>query len=150
MPALLLAYLDPTGQVVAVRWRRITPGDRRYMAPLKAATPIPWGAEVIEGPRPLELVLVEGELDALAARMAGYDAMALGGTTPSASVIEWVVEHVGDVDGLALWFDDDGAGRAAVKRMALALGHRYGVEWVRSRVCEWRSAGDPAETLGAA
>lgn len=149
VPALVLPYLDPTGQVVAVRWRRMTPGDRRYMAPLGAPAPIPWGAEAVDGPRPLELVLVEGELDALAARMAGYDSMALGGTTPSGAVIDWLVEHVADVDGLALWFDGDDAGRKAVRTVALALGHRYGVEWVRSRVCQWRSAGDPAETLGA-
>lgn len=149
MPALLLPYLDVSGQVVAVRWRRITPGDKRYMAPLGAPTPIPWGAEVIDGPRPLEIVLVEGELDALAARAAGYDAMALGGTNPSSAVLEWVVEHAGDVDGLALWFDADDAGQAAVRRVAHALARRYGVEWCRSRVCAWRSAGDPAETLGA-
>lgn len=150
VPALLLPYLDPAGQVVAVRWRRLIPGNRRYMAPLRAPASIPWGAEAVEGPRPLELVLVEGELDALAARMAGYDAMALGGTTPAASVIEWVVEHVADVDGLALWFDDDAAGHAAVRRVALALGQRYGIQWLRSRVCQWRSVGDPAQTLGAA
>lgn len=149
VPAVLLPYVDPFGQVVAVRWRRITPGDRRYMAPLRSPAPIPWGAEALSGPGPLEIVLVEGEFDALAARMTGYDAIALGGATPSATVVRWIVENVRTVDALVLWPDDDNAGRAAMHRIALALGDRYGAEWVLSHVFSWRSERDPADILGS-
>ena len=151
IPALLIPYLSRAEQVEAVRFRRIDTGmDHRYMAPLRAGARIPWHAEAIDGPHPLHIVVAEGELDALALIQAGYDSIGLGGATPSRRLLSWLVDHVEDVDALALWTDPDQAGDRAVDRLANMLIKRYGAAWVRSRVTRWRAAADPATTLSRA
>ena len=76
--------------------------------------PIPW-REVRQA--------LEGELDGLACRQGGYDSMALGGATPSESVIAWIVEHLADASSVALWFDPDRAGTLAMNRLASLLAN---------------------------
>lgn len=149
--ALLLPYLDRNGtQVEAIRWRRITPGGRRYMAPLGAGARIPWRCEAVDGPDPLHLVVSEGEMDALALVQAGYNALALGGATPSGDVLDWLVGAVGHVSSLVLWTDDDTAGDGAAGRLVQLLHQKYGAAWVHHRVTRWRAASDPADTLAGA
>lgn len=148
VPALTLPYLSRTGQVEALRWRRIddAPEDR-YMVPPKGGACIPWRAEAVDGPHPLHIVVAEGELDALALCQAGYDAVGLGGATPSGALLAWLVDALEDVAGLALWTDADAAGDGAVDRLAALLIERYGASWVRGRVRRWRAPSDPADTL---
>lgn len=149
--AILIPYLSRTGQVEAVRWRRIDGAkDSRYMTPVGGGARIPWGAEAVDGPHPLELVIVEGELDALAARQHGYDSLGLGGATPSREVLRWVVGNVGDVSQLAIWTDSDEAGDSIASALAVELAKAHGAGFVRSKVVRWRTSTDAAETLGAA
>ena len=151
VPAIVLPYLDLGGHVVAVRWRRSDDvRENRFRTPLGGATPIPWHAEAVDAPRPLRLVVAEGELDGLALCQAGYDAIGLGGATPSTAVLTWLVEALEDVEHLALWTDADAAGDGAVDRLAAQLAERYGASWVRARVSRWRAAADPADTLKGA
>jgi hypothetical protein len=148
VPAIALPYLSRDGQVEAVRWRRIDDAaERRYMAPLGAGARIPYRAEAVDGPRPLRLVVAEGELDALALVQAGYDAVGLGGATPSADVLAWLADALEDAEAVALWTDSDDAGDGAVDRLAAALAERYGAGWVREHVTRWRATADPADTL---
>ena len=147
VPAALIPYYSRTGQVEAIRFRRMTGGDPRYMAPLRAGARIPWRAEAVEGPDPLELVVTEGELDALSLVQTGYEALALGGATPSGALLDWVVEAVANVAALALWTDADDAGDGAVDRLARRLAERYGWDWVESRVIRWRSQMDANDLL---
>ena len=141
-PAILICYFSRTGQVEAIRFRRMTDGDKRYMVPLRAGARIPWRAEAFDGPCPLDLVITEGELDALSLLGAGYDSTALGGATPSRALLKWVVEAVGHVSSIALWTDADAAGDGAVDRLARLLTEHYGWAWVESHVVRWRSTTD--------
>ena len=141
-PAILMPYFSRTGQVEAIRFRCMSPGERRYMAPIGAGARIPWRAETFDGPRPLDLVITEGELDALSLLQAGYESTALGGATPSRVMLEWVVDAVEDASTIALWSDDDAAGEGAVDRLARLLAERYGWAWVEAHLVRWRSATD--------
>ena len=141
-PAILIPYFSRTDQVEAIRFRRMTSGNERYMVPLGAGARIPWRAEAFDGPRPLDLVITEGELDALSLLGAGYESAALGGATPSRDILEWVVGAVEDANTIALWTDADAAGEGAVDRLARLLTERYGWAWVESHVVRWRSAAD--------
>ena len=147
VPAALIPYYSRTGQIEAIRFRRMTGGDRKYMVPLRAGARIPWHAEAVEGPDPLELVVTEGELDALSLVQAGYEALALGGATPSSALLDWVVEAVANVAALALWTDADAAGDGAADRLAQSLARRYGSDWVKGRVIRWRSQMDANDRL---
>ena len=149
VPALLIPYHSVTGQVEAIRFRRITQGDRRYMAPLGAGARIPWHAEAFDADRPLEVVVTEGELDALSLLQIGYDSVALGGATPSGALLSWVVEAVADVSRLALWVDADRAGNKAVEKLSRLLAARYGLNWVGRKVVRWRSSVDANDMLAA-
>ena len=146
-PALLIPYFSRTAQIEAIRFRRMVPGSPRYMALLKAGARIPWRCEAFDGPRPLELVITEGELDGLSLLQCGYDALALGGATPSRYVVEWVAEAAGDASSLALWTDADAAGKGAVDRLAAVLAERHGLRWVEEHVCRWSSEADPNDLL---
>ena len=106
-PAILIPYVSRADQVEAIRFRRMTPGDRRYMVPLGAGARIPWRAETFDGPRPLDFVITEGELDALSLLQAGYESVALGGATPSRAILESVVDAVEHASTIALWTDAD-------------------------------------------
>ena len=117
------------------------------MAPIGAGARIPWRAEVFDGPHPLELVVTEGELDALSLVQAGYEAVALGGATPSGALLDWVVEAVTNVATLALWTDADNAGDAAVERLTRLLVERYGWDWIEGRVIRWRCPMDANDLL---
>jgi len=141
-PAILIPYFSRTDQIEAIRFRRMTDGDKRYMVPLRAGARIPWRAEAFDGPCPLDLVITEGELDALSLLGAGYDSTALGGATPSRALLKWVVEAVGHVSSIALWTDADAAGDGAVDRLARLLTEHYGWAWVESHVVRWRSPTD--------
>lgn len=141
-PAILIPYVSRADQVEAIRFRRMTPGDRRYMVPLGAGARIPWRAETFDGPRPLDFVITEGELDALSLLQAGYESVALGGATPSRAILESVVDAVEHASTIALWTDADAAGEGAVDRLARLLAERYGWDWVESHVVRWRSAID--------
>ena len=142
VPAILIPYFSRTDQIEAIRFRRMTPGDRRYMAPIGAGARIPWRAEAFDGPRPLDLVITEGELDALSLLEAGYESVALGGATPSGVMLEWLVDAVEHANTIALWTDADPAGEGAVDRLARLLTKQYGWAWVESHVVRWRSATD--------
>jgi hypothetical protein len=143
VPALLIPYFSREGvQVEAIRFRALGRSERRYMAPCGAGGRIPWRAEAFDGPRPLELVVTEGELDALTLLQSGYESVALGGATPSSATIEWIVDAVENVGRLALWTDSDRAGDGAVDRLARALADRYGWPWVARHVVRWRSRQD--------
>ena len=95
-----------------------------------------------DGPRPLDLVITEGELDALSLLEAGYESVALGGATPSGVMLEWLVDAVEHANTIALWTDADPAGEGAVDRLARLLTKQYGWAWVESHVVRWRSATD--------
>lgn len=145
VPALVLPYFDSDGiGVHHVRFRRITPGPRRYVAPMGPGHRIPWRVEAFEGPRPLEIVVVESELDALALLEHGCDAVALGGATPHRAVISWLVAALGEVQEAALWLDDDEAGQRSVKKLTAALVEKHGAAWARGHIRVWRSEQDPA------
>ena len=90
-PAILIPYFSRTEQIEAIRFRRMTDGEKRYMVPIGAGARIPWRAEAFDGPWPLELVITEGELDALSLLQVGYESIALGGATPSRILLEWIV-----------------------------------------------------------
>ena len=142
VPAILIPYFSRTDEIEAIRFRRMTPGERRYMGPIAAGARIPWRAEAFDGPRPLDLVITEGELDALSLLEAGYESVALGGATPSRVMLKWVVNAVEHVNAVALWTDADAAGEDAVDRLTRLLTDRYGWPWVESHVVRWRSATD--------
>ena len=142
VPAILIPYFSRTDQIEAIRFRRLSPGERRYMAPIGAGARIPWRAEAFDGPWPLNLVITEGELDALSLLEAGYESAALGGATPSRAVLGWIVDAVEHANTVALWTDADAAGEGAVNRLARLLAERYGWAWVESHVVRWRSATD--------
>lgn len=143
VPALVLPYFARAGRgVEAMRFRRMTPGDKRYMAPVGAGTQIPWRAEAFDAPDPLELVITEGELDALTLLQSGYESVGLGGATPATAVIAWLVDASERVEKMALWTDSDRAGEGAVERLVHALVDRYGLGWTRRHVVRWRSDQD--------
>ena len=148
-PAILLPYFSQANQVEAIRFRRMTPGEKRYMAPIGAGARIPWRAEAFDGPRPLELVITEGELDALSLLQTGYESVALGGATPSRVMLEWIVDAVREAHTIALWTDADAAGDGAVDRLARLLAERYGWDWLEEHVVRWRSATDANDMVAS-
>ena len=127
----------------------MTAGDKKYMVPLGAGARIPWRAEAFDGPCPLEIVVTEGELDALALLAAGWDAVALGGATPARAVLDYIVDAAGDAEQLALWTDNDLVGDGAVEKLGPLLAERWGAAWVAQRVVRWRSSRDAAALAAA-
>ena len=148
-PALLIPYFSRTDQVEAIRFRRMTPGDKRYMAPIGAGAQIPWRAKAFDGPRPLDLVITEGEIDALSLLQIGYESVALGGATPARVMLEWVVGAVEDAHTVALWTDADAAGDGAVDRLARLMAERYGLDWLEKHVVRWRSVTDANDMVAS-
>jgi len=146
VPCLLLPYRVGE-EIRAIRCRRTTPGDVRYMTLRGGAPRIPWNVDALDGPRPLGIVVTEGELDALACLQSGREAVALGGASPSRALLHALVDGLADAASVALWFDDDRAGDQAAERVTDLLRERYGAPWVAAHVWRWRSASDPANLL---
>ncbi len=145
-PALIIPTFSREGTAVhSLRFRRMAGQGKRYLAPIGRGARLPWRAEAFDAPDPLELVIAEGELDALALVQAGYEAMALGGATPSGALLRWIVDASERVAKLALWTDDDCAGNGAVDRLVTALVNQYGAPWTRAHVLRWRSQFDACE-----
>ena len=143
VPAILIPYYGRTGQIEAIRFRRMNDEKvKRYMAPLGAGARTPFGAERFDGPCPVGIVITEGEFDCLALIQAGWEAVALGGAAPSGAVFDFVVSAAEDVAELVLWTDADHAGDRAVDELIQRLANRYGANWVEGRVRRWRSKMD--------
>ena len=148
--ALVIPYMTEAEHVAHVRLRRLDGDTRpRYLCPPGGAARIPWRLEALGAPRPLELVVVEGELDALVLVSRGIEAIATGGAAPGPDVLYGVVSRADECARLVIWSDDDKAGDTLAEKLTQLLADRWGPSWVRSHVRRRRSAHDACELAAA-
>lgn len=121
---LVLPYRTTDGAGFAgIRFRSLEGKAYRSLAGFQLT--VPFNAPALNAHGVVHLV--EGELNAYTLHTYGVAAVGLDGAGKWRP--EWTAMLRG-VDRLMAWYDDDGAGTAARKKLADTLCHAFGFEWV--------------------
>lgn len=157
LPVLLLPYWSTTGEVVAIRFRRLDAGGDlpKYLSPRRGGTPVAFNREALAALHdpdlaPAEVIVAEGELDALILHQRGDVAVGLPGATPSRDLREDLVVALEHAPRVILWTDPDEAGDRAAQTLVGDMEAAFGAEWVRRRVKRRRTIADVSDMLSAA
>ena len=157
-PALVIPYwLD--GQVVALRFRRLDDGGRKYMSPVGVRMLYAFNLEALDGPdevpnavrdlersdqetrMSLEIHVTEGELDAFSLHQLGQVAVGLPGSMPSRDTLRGLAERLRPADRVVCWMDGDKAGDNGFVRLCRVFQAVNGGRWLRERVARRRIGG---------
>jgi hypothetical protein len=128
--ALVFPFCDPSGNVVAIAGRCLQDGgldkpaagpkkQGAFFAPVEKFSPLSSAAPAI--------ILCEAPFDALSLAVAGFPALALGGTSPP----QWLAQKCA-FRRVALAFDADAAGDAAADKIGASLAS-FGAVTLRLR-----------------
>lgn len=125
--AVVYAAFSPDGVHVASKYIALTrtPDGKKRIWNDKDCPPALWGWQAIS-PNSREIIITEGQIDAMTWATFGYPAMSIpNGTGDCEGWIEYEWENLEQFDTIFLNFDMDKPGREAVEKVVLRLGrHR--------------------------
>lgn len=125
--AVVYASYSPEGEQIAAKYIALTrsPEGKKKIWNEKDCPPSLWGWQAVS-PDARQVVITEGQIDAMTWAMAGYQAMSIpNGTGDCEGWIEYDWENLEQFDTIFLNFDMDKPGREAVERVVQRLGrHR--------------------------
>jgi DNA primase len=128
IPVIMLAYLTSGGEVDTLRLRRSDAGGPKRYHSLEGNGPrVPFGLESVGQIGGQHIYLVEGELNALAIRQCGQQALGFPGVNGWKD--EWSPLLCG-VKRACVVLDDDDAGQKAAPKIARSLAQAHGRAWV--------------------
>lgn len=115
---VLYPILDQHGQCAGIAGRSIDPKMLPKYKVFKGSDPLYWAAR--RGDR--DIVVVEDVLSAIAIYQAGYNAVAVSGTSLAVESAQAIAEYVDYGDRVVIWLDPDKAGRAGWAKMRKTFG----------------------------
>lgn len=122
VPWLTIPLFDHAERVVNVRFRSIPPADKAYR--VCPGRPLPlFGAHQLGTDMAGPVVVVEGELDVIAAWQYGLRRDVVSGTAGAGAFKEPWLDQLEPYNGFVLAFDTDDAGDKGALQLAEKLGH---------------------------
>ena len=118
-PWLTVPLKDSDGKVVNIRFRSVPPNKKEFRACPKRPLPL-YGAHAITGSD--YVVIVEGELDVLAAKSYGFNNVVSGTAGAAANWKEDWLDQIEHYSSFVLWYDNDNAGQEGRLKLAQKLG----------------------------
>jgi twinkle protein len=150
-------YLPSLKDGELVRWKKISihrPDGKKKMYVSPETKPILFGWQALD-PNAKEVIITEGEIDAMTAHQLGYPALSIPLGTGNGSKLDWIHHDWHELErfeAIYICMDNDEAGQGSVSEIAERLGlHRcYRINLPKNDINECLMAGVGQEALGNA
>ena len=146
---LVLPYLGhPWPSVEYVRFRKIDGAGPKYLAPRGSGRGpfIPFNVEAFDAPDG-DVVICEGELNAVAATQMGYAACAVGSSSVSGELVANIARRCAHAARVRLWRDRDSAGEGLRDRLVARMTDDLGAGWLSRHFESLWTSGDAVDHL---
>lgn len=133
---VLFPYYLPDGTLAHIKFRKL---PKRFHSSADTRPSLFGWHALVPGSR--QVVIVEGEPDAMVVRQMGFSALSVpigGGDGSKQQWIEYEFDALSAFDDIVLWMDQDPVGKSASKAIAQRLGRGR----VRVLSCEHKDAND--------